>query len=148
MLCQYHHNLTPRQSAELIWSQFINVHGLPGRNILADLFMEHLNRVCKDAIRGLGANQTEKGITRVGKALGTLSPVLDQYDKDNMVQSASAIRSIPKSEKDRDLIMQQLQVLEVFTVSPGCKHPTFSHVRDMLHSIDKSQLLKWIIEHL
>lgn len=110
--------------------------------------MEHLNRVCNDAIRGLGANQAEKGITRVGKALRTLSTALDQYDKDTMVQSASAICSIPKSEKDRDLIMQQLQVLKVFTVSPSRKHPTFLHVRDMLHSIDKSQLLKWIIEHL
>lgn len=43
MLCQFHHKLTPRQSAELIWSRFINVHGLPGRNIPADLYMEHLN---------------------------------------------------------------------------------------------------------
>ena len=69
-----------------------------------------------DAIRGLGANQTEKAITCVGKALRTLSPVLDQYDKVNMVQSASTIRSIPKCEKDRDVIMQQLQVLKLFLV--------------------------------
>lgn len=148
MLCQHHHELTPRQSAELIWSRFVNVHGLPGRNIPGDLYMEHLNRICKDAIRGLGANQTEKAITRVGRALGTLSPVLDQYDKDNLVQSISAIRSIPGSQKDRDLIMQQLQDSKVFSITPGRKHPTFSRVRHMLHSTEKSKLLKWIVEHL
>ena len=46
----------------------MNVHGLPGRNISSDLHQEHLNRVCKDAVRGLGTNQTEKSIGRVGKA--------------------------------------------------------------------------------
>ena len=79
MLCQCELKLTPRQSAEFLWNRFVNVHGLPGRNISSDLHQEHLNRVCKDAVRGLGTNQTEKSIGRVGKALGTLSPVLDQY---------------------------------------------------------------------
>ena len=119
MLCQYHYKLTPRQYAELIWSRFIDVHGLPGRNIPADLHMEHLNRVCKDTIRGLGANQSEKTITRVGKALGTLSPTLDQYDNDNCVPSASAVRSTPNSDRDRDLIMQQLQDSKVLSFVPG-----------------------------
>ena len=51
MPCQYNYKLTPRQSAELVWSRFVNVHGLPGRNIPADLYQEHLIRVCKDTIR-------------------------------------------------------------------------------------------------
>ena len=34
-----------------------------------DIHMEHLNRTCKDAICGLGANKTPKAITRIGNAL-------------------------------------------------------------------------------
>ena len=37
LLLQHDHILSPRQAAELIWSRFINVHGLPGRNIPNDL---------------------------------------------------------------------------------------------------------------
>ena len=43
-------------SMQLKWSRSINVHGHAGKNIPADLHMEHLNRVCRGAISGLGAN--------------------------------------------------------------------------------------------
>lgn len=62
--------LPPNLAEQLKWSHFINTHGQPGRNISCDLFMEHLNKVVKVAIEGLGANQTEKAIVRVGKSVG------------------------------------------------------------------------------
>ena len=51
--------------------------------------MEHLNRVCKDCIHGLRANKTEAAITRVGKALGTIAPVITKFDQDNGVRETS-----------------------------------------------------------
>ena len=30
---------------QLLWSRFVNVHGLPGHNIAGDLHMEHLNHI-------------------------------------------------------------------------------------------------------
>lgn len=44
--------------------------------------MEHLNYACKDSIRGLGANKTEKSIksSRIGKALGPLMSIMSNYD--------------------------------------------------------------------
>ena len=53
MLFQHSYGLLPHLSAELIWSHFVNVHGHPGKNIPADLHMEHLNRFVKEAIRTL-----------------------------------------------------------------------------------------------
>ena len=50
LLCQYSFRLPPRQAEELIWSWFINTHGVPGRNIPLDLHLEHLNRLCKTSI--------------------------------------------------------------------------------------------------
>ena len=72
MLYSCDYMLSPRQSQQLLYSWSINTHGPPGRNIAADLYMEHLNRACKVAIKGLGANKTEKSITRIGKAIGPL----------------------------------------------------------------------------
>ncbi len=46
--------LPPRLSNQLLWSRFVNVHGIPGRNIAGDLYTEHLNRIAKEAIKLLG----------------------------------------------------------------------------------------------
>ena len=63
MLFQQSYALSPRLSAELLQSRFINVHGRPGKNIPADLHMEHLSRLAKEAIKNLGANKTDNAIT-------------------------------------------------------------------------------------
>ena len=56
MLYSYHYTLSPQQAQQLLYSRFINTHGVPGRNIAVDLHIEHLNCACKDSIKGLGAN--------------------------------------------------------------------------------------------
>ena len=63
--------LSPRVAEELLWCRFINVSGIPGKNIASNLHMEHLNRVLKDSIR----QPTPECITRAGKAIGTLASV-------------------------------------------------------------------------
>ena len=51
----------------------------------ADLHMEHLNRVVKEAIKILGVNMCNTSIERVANAPGEICPVLDQFDKENNV---------------------------------------------------------------
>ena len=92
MLCQHDYKLSQRLSEELIWNRFFNVHGLPGRNIPADLHMEHMNQICKEAISGLGINKTDKATVHVGKCIGRVCPVLDQYDSENSVPESTNIR--------------------------------------------------------
>ena len=82
-------NLSPRQAAELIWSHFINTHGKPGHNIPNDLHMEHLNRILKTSIQNLGANKTPNAIINLGKALGTLEPVLANFDEESSLPTLS-----------------------------------------------------------
>ncbi len=72
---QHDFSLSPRLAAELIWGRFVNVQGLPGRNIPNDLHMEHLNRLLKTSLQGLGANKTEKAIIKSSKVLGVIDPV-------------------------------------------------------------------------
>ena len=72
--------LPGRVANQMIWSRFVNIKGVPGGNIPADLHNEHLNRLCKEAVKALGSNKNEKGIIRAGKALGTLSPILRHFN--------------------------------------------------------------------
>ena len=148
MLCQYEFKFTPRMSQELIWSRFVNVHGIPGRNIAADLHMEHLNRLVKEAIRGLGVNKTEKAICRIGNSLGTLSPVLNQYDFDNQVSDGSAIRSIPGAERDRDMIITALKRANVFSVIESRSYPSFPKPKNLLQLFEYSKLVQWMAERI
>ena len=49
--------------------------------------MEHLNKLAKVAVEGLGPNKTEKAIQRVGKAIGTMAGMIDTFDTINNVPS-------------------------------------------------------------
>ena len=71
--------LSPCQSHQLLWSRLIITRGLLGHSIECDLHMEHLNRVCKNSIKGLGANKTEKAIQRAVKAIGKSSAVVEIF---------------------------------------------------------------------
>ena len=101
-------------------SRFISTHSLPGRNIPEDLHQEHLNRVIKDFIRGLGANKTEDAIMRIGKALGTLFPVIENLMKKIMFITQQEPISL-QVLKDRDLIIENTVKNGVFQNSClGC----------------------------
>ena len=101
MLSQYHLTLPPRLAEQLIWCRFINTHGYARHNISCDLHMEHMNRVAKTAIEGLGANRSEKAITRVGKAI---TSTLDNFDPVNNVPAVSGAHSVKSSAKDLQII--------------------------------------------
>ena len=94
-------------------------------------------------------NKTEKSIGRVGKALGTLCTVLNQYDHANGIPDYSGTHKKPTSDKDRDAIIKQLQDVKVFVDSDSSrKHPTFKNPRDVLHSLDTSTMITWMKDHL
>ena len=60
VLSQYQITLPENLAEQLKWSRFINIHGLPGHNISCDLHMEHINRLVKEAIDGLGASKSKR----------------------------------------------------------------------------------------
>jgi len=148
MLFQHSFALPPRLSAQLLWSPFINVHGEPGKNIPADLHMEHLNRLAKDAIRSQGANKTNRAISRVGKAVGTLAPVLNQFDKDNCVATPSGKHSRANAKTDISVVVSELIKSDAFVKRAGRKHNTFSHPKNVLHLKARDELLTWMVGRL
>lgn len=124
-LLQHSYTLSPRLSAQLLWSRFINVHGRAGKNIAGDLHMEHLNKIAKEAIRFQGANKTEKAIERIGRAIGTLSPVLENFDSHNNVPTTSSRQRKPDAQRDIQLVVTELVNCDAFKVVTGRKYTAF-----------------------
>ena len=100
LLSQYYLILPSRLAEQLKWSRFINTTGLPGHNISCDLHMEHLNREAKTAIKGLGANKSQKAILRTGKAIGLLSDTLTKFDKDNNISGDRGAHAVKSAKRD------------------------------------------------
>ena len=145
LLNQHQLRLTPRLSAELMWGRFINVHGIAGRNIPCDLYVEHLNRICKGAVYGLQANKTPAAIRRVGKSLSALNGVLEQFDEDNDIKTPSGIHHRPR---DRDMTLRELLQASVLSHHTGGSHTAFPHVKALLHSNEEEILIDWMIQHM
>ena len=148
-LYQHLYALSPRLSNQLIWGRFLNLRGLPGRNIPLDLHMEHLNRMAKDAMRNLGSNKTRiASISRVGRALGTLAPVLDQFDTENCVHSSSSRYRKPAATSDISIIVEDIMASRLFSVERGRRMNHFKKSKDLLQSERKRELMEWVIGRL
>ena len=148
LLCQHRYFLSPRLSSQLLWSRTVNVHGQAGKNIPGDLHMEHLNRVAKECISHLGAGKTPKAICRVGKAIGTIAPVLDQFDATNSIKKVSGTHKPPSHNKDMNTILNFLLQQKVFTIIPKRAHRSFPKPRNVLHHESNSKLLSWMTDRL
>ncbi len=122
LLSQYHLTFPPNLAEQLKWSRFVNVHGYAGHNISCDLHMEHLNQLVKTAIEGLGANKSEKAITRVGRAIGVIGSATHSYDDKLGVAEPSGKHTDVAKKEDLEAIVEQLLQSAVFDPSATKKH--------------------------
>ena len=148
LLNQYQFVLPPIDAQKLIWNRLVNVHGIPGKNIPGDLCLEHLNRLCKQAVNDRGSNQSKEVIMFVGKVLGVLKPVLEQFDLQNNIITPSGAHKRPNSSKDRDKLIHHLKTVTPFSQQSARKHNTFPKPKDLLHSKTTNELIDWIESHI
>ncbi len=143
LLIQYNHTLSPHQASQLLWSRFINTSGSPGKNVPVDLHMEHLNKIAKGAIGKLGSNKSIKAIQRIGRAMGTLSPVLNNFDSVNNVVQTTSKQTKPKAHKDIMSIINELNKGQCFTAKSSTrKHSKFPLPKDILTAKSKDSITK------
>ena len=142
MLCNVSILLSPRQVQQLLWSRCINTRGKPGKNIPMDLHMEHLNRACKNAISGLGANKTPKSIGRIAKCIGVLTSVCDNFDDQTEISQNKGFHTVTKDKKDRDVVLKELQTHAIFKVSLA----VVIHHSDT--KVSYSDMTEWMKEHI
>lgn len=149
LLHSYYFLLSPRQSHQLIWNRFVNVHGIRGRNIACDLHMEHLNRVCKEAIKGVGANKTEEVIQKVGKVVGVLASVTQNFDKQVLGDQVShGHHQVAEYGKDKKLILNELlNQAHTFNEQEGRVHTHFKHLikkQSIFMNVNMKDFKSWI----
>ena len=80
LLLQEKYLLSPQLALQLKWSRTVNTHGHAGKNIPCDLHMEHLNREAKTALSGLGSNATDHAVQRIGRCIGRMLPIVQNFD--------------------------------------------------------------------
>ena len=125
LLTQCYFLLPPNIAEQLKWSRFVNFYGLPGRNVSCDLHMEHLNRLVKTAIDGLGANKTENAISRASKAMGVIAEIIKSYDSSLKVCEASAIHHDISFKNDLKKISDQFMECDVFNPTKSSRHKSY-----------------------
>ena len=111
--------------------------------------MEHLNKIAKGAIGQLGSNKSTKAIERIGRAMGTLSPVLENFDCINKVVHTSSRQRKPKAQKDVMRVVNEISKAHCFTAEDSSrKHSKFPSPKDILHSKPKDSIVDWLITKL
>ena len=111
--------------------------------------MEHLNRVCKSAVGNLGANQTADGMKWVGKCVGVLAEVQNNYDKRMGVSEVSGHHGTKSEKKDQSIILNQLLEKEVFSEYDNRAYKCFDSIKSKpLYTSEDEKIKKWMIEHI
>ena len=149
LLAQEKYLLSPRMAMQLKWSRTVNVHGRSSKNVSCDLHMEHLNRLCKNLISGLGANITEQSIERVGKCIGSVQTILLQFDAVNKIKEESGRHTSHSTDIDMKNLLKQLQQSSVFACKPGRAHRSFpKFTTNLMKKMSKEKLLHWMHEQM
>ena len=133
-------------AAQLKWSRFINTRGKQGCNVPVDFHMEHLNKVLKRLVLGLGANCTVTTMVNISKCIGMLQEVTSTIDKQLQITPEQSHHARLQSNEDEQLILIEIaEKSHVFQYVPGRQHsayPTLSS--SILHSLDADKYISWI----
>ncbi len=108
--------------------------------------MEHLNRLIKTSLKGLGANKTPKAISTAGRVLGLLGVVMDNFDSETSVSKISGSHRIASIDRDLSLLLKQLST--AFKEIPGRFHYSFPKPRHPLYEKTLNEIQVYIMDHV
>ena len=109
---------------------------------------EICNRTSKDIVRGMGANKTRKAMMRASKASAGVRQIVQQLQDTTKIKKTSQAHRHRNKEDDEILMLQDLQKLKPFELSPGRYH---RHFQDMhvspASTVDMTKLFGWLEKH-
>ena len=144
LLVSHQYLLSPRQSAELQWSRFVNTQGRQGCNVPVDLHMEHLNRRLKFALKDLHSNVTPKAINRIGRSLGVVSHICDTLEQTLHLTASSDSHTPPSTLKDFQLVLKCLQEEEVFQHKASRQYGAFTFKQGLFQEMNMDHVVEWL----
>ena len=140
LLCQHKYLLSERQSTQLLYSCFVNTQGIKGRNIPADLHIEHPNKICKGHVRDLGPNETTEAIVHFAKSIGTVDSVINSFDSLNEIEPDSGNHRKVDRTGDIKTIVEDRKKRKA--------HPSFKKPVHLLHHKDWQKLQQYVEENI
>ena len=141
--------LPPRLAQQVLWSRVVNPRGGAGNNIPVDLHMEHLNRLVKDFMIGLGANVSETTIINCSKSLKGVIEACDNFDNSCGASTISMYHTQKSSQADEDKIIEELtSTSRVFDYVPGRHHYSFQQIKPHIsQDVNATAMFSWLRNH-
>ena len=93
----------------------------------------------------LGSNKPPRAISRIGKAIGLIQEVLQNFDDTVLYECPPGKHHIASSEKDRDKIIGVL--LTVLDEHKTRSHSCFPRFKSLFQNLNKTNLKQWITQH-
>ena len=105
-----------------------------------------MNRIVKNAVRGLGANKSEKAIIRTGKCVDTIAELLTKFDEDQGVKSTSNYHSTVSEAQDLELLLNELGAhVNPFMQIPNRHHNNIKVPKTtLLQQVDPEKFSSWL----
>ena len=126
----------------------VNWKGGMGKNVEIDLFQENRNKDIKSLIKSMGANKTDKAISRASKASGGVRHIVDAFDKQVGRHLQSSSHSHRSSAEDEKQILADLRALRPFQYTAGRLHKSFNGIQpDALINLKEEKFEKWLSRH-
>lgn len=145
---QTEHLLSPLQSLRVLEGSFVNTIGGKGKCVESDLVQEH--SVCnqKSLIRSLGANKTEKSISRATASADAIAEICSQMDNCLQIKPKSGRHSKTVSVNDQIIVSRELRKIRPFQYIPGRKCQGFSSLHPIPVTTENVPNMKDWINHL
>ena len=141
--------LSKRQSAQLVWSRFINTSGFIGCNIPTDLYMEHLNRRLKMMLKHSGSNVIQpNAIVRAGKSVGFVHHICSTFESECGLRHSQGQHRRCPFLKDLKLILSCLEENEIFIEKGNRYHPSFKIKKRVIQSHSKEEIESWLLNNI
>ena len=145
LILQVDYFLSPREAAQVKWCRCINNTNLPGRNIPMDLYLEHLNKRLKTALRNVGSNITDNSVQLAAQSVAVIEHMCQQFQAvtaNNKYPSNK--NSSPSFDTDCKIILNVLQQQEVFVQKDSRQYSTFKFHKSLFQQMSFTNMAKWI----
>ena len=140
--------LSEAEAHQCKWVSTANWKGGVGNNLEMDLLQENINRDLKKAIKGMGANKTNKAIERLSKAAGGVREIIGNFDNQAGIKAKPSSHSHTSSNNDEQQVIEDIANLRPFSSVQGRKHDAFPGASaDTLATLDYDAFHKWLIKH-
>ena len=133
---------------QLTWNRTVNIAGGEGKNIVADLHMEHLNRAYKESVKAAGGQLTAATVERHSQMLGLQQELTDLFNENIAATRniGSRKRGIVERRKDIEFIIRVLQREKLLQSIPGRYYASFGGFKFQQNVQDWSKMKKRLLK--